>query len=302
VGLLGTAIASFLVSPAGAAVTIGSDLPGSANGSINCSATCTALTVQRPANPVSSPVDGVIVRWRSRFGESFVGARLRVLSVSGNSVTGIRSGPPTNHPAGLQESSINPGLPISSGEMIGIDLTDPMLANVLRSRPMANLLWRASGVGDGAMAPAASLAGNEVLVNADVEPDCDQDGFGDETQDPSADCEAPDTTITAGPKNKVKTKKKRATVSFEFRVIGARLEPRVQPRRRSIRGLHVAADREGEGEAQSQRARAPRPGDRRRRERRSDPRDRRVQGEAEAPTLSRAASGDPRGRISAALR
>jgi hypothetical protein len=206
----------WITSSASAAVTIGSDLPGSANGSINCSATCTALTVQHPVNPVSSPIDGVIVRWRSRFGEAFVGARLRVLSVSGNSVTGIRTGPPTNLPAGLQESSMNPGLPISSGEMVGIDLTDPMLANVLRSRPMANVLWRASGIGDGAMAPAASIAGNEVLVNADVEPDCDSDGLGDETQDPSTDCEPPDTTITEGPKDKVKTKKKRARVSFAF--------------------------------------------------------------------------------------
>jgi hypothetical protein len=56
-------------------------------------------------------------------------------------------------------------------------------------------------------------------VAAVVEPDADQDGFGDETQDacPSEGdtqgaCVPPETTITRGPKDK--TKKKRAT--FEF--------------------------------------------------------------------------------------
>jgi hypothetical protein len=61
------------------------------------------------------------------------------------------------------------------------------------------------------------------LFNADVEPDCDQDGFGDETQDPDtsacnppADTTAPDTTFTRVPKNKVKTFSRRADVLFEF--------------------------------------------------------------------------------------
>ena len=62
------------------------------------------------------------------------------------------------------------------------------------------------------------------MLNADVEPDADADGFGDETQDqclgqagpdngcPAPDTAAPETTITKGPKDK--TKRKRAT--FEF--------------------------------------------------------------------------------------
>lgn len=56
-------------------------------------------------------------------------------------------------------------------------------------------------------------------VSAQLEPDADGDGFGDETQDQcptsastQADCSPPDTTITKGPKKK--TKKKQA--SFEF--------------------------------------------------------------------------------------
>jgi hypothetical protein len=50
-----------------------------------------------------------------------------------------------------------------------------------------------------------------------LEPDADCDGFGDETQDASIDpngCDvsAPDTTITAGPKDKSKRRK----ATFEF--------------------------------------------------------------------------------------
>jgi hypothetical protein len=60
-------------------------------------------------------------------------------------------------------------------------------------------------------------------VSAVLEPDCDSDGLGDETQDTdipatiqACDPNAPQTTITGGPKNVVKTKKKRAKVTFTF--------------------------------------------------------------------------------------
>jgi hypothetical protein len=56
-------------------------------------------------------------------------------------------------------------------------------------------------------------------VSAVLEPDADNDGFGDETQDCDAgdatlhdDCVPPETTITVQPKKK--TRKKRATLEF----------------------------------------------------------------------------------------
>jgi len=55
-------------------------------------------------------------------------------------------------------------------------------------------------------------------ISAVLEPDADCDGFGDETQDASIDpngC-APETQITKHPKDKVKTKRKRAKAVFEF--------------------------------------------------------------------------------------
>ena len=56
-----------------------------------------------------------------------------------------------------------------------------------------------------------------------IEPDADNDGFGDETQDACPndasrqdDCVAPGATITKAPADKLKTKKKSVSVTFEF--------------------------------------------------------------------------------------
>jgi hypothetical protein len=73
-------------------------------------------------------------------------------------------------------------------------------------------------LGDGEARAPFSTIDDELLVNADIEPDCDGDGLGDETQDALADCAPPDTTITKGPKDR--TKKRKAT--FEFSGTDAR--------------------------------------------------------------------------------
>ena len=67
----------------------------------------------------------------------------------------------------------------------------------------------------------SSFPSTRINVSAVVEPDCDNDGFGDETQDTdlSACPPGPVTTITAGPKDK--TKKKQATFEFTADDAGA---------------------------------------------------------------------------------
>lgn len=63
-------------------------------------------------------------------------------------------------------------------------------------------------------APSEPVANYRIPISAQLEPDCDNDGFGDETQDQDLNScpPAPETTITKHPKDK--TKKKTAT--FEF--------------------------------------------------------------------------------------
>jgi hypothetical protein len=222
-------VALCFASPVGAAVTIGSDLPSSPPFAQSCTPSCTFGNSTHPVNPASSPLDGVVVRWRTRFGEAFDGVRLRVVEYNPSGtpmLTGIRTGPATDVPAGLQEFTLSPGLPISAGNEVGIDVTDDTSPQAFASRTMASGFIDSPAIGDGTMSPSGALGVQEILLNAEVEPDADADGFGDETQDqcptdasthgPCPDLAAPETTITAAPADKVKTRKKRTKVSFEF--------------------------------------------------------------------------------------
>ena len=67
------------------------------------------------------------------------------------------------------------------------------------------------------MAPAGT-ANVFIDVSAVLEPDCDRDGFGDETQDNELNAcpPGPGVTITSAPKDKIKTKKKRKNVTYSF--------------------------------------------------------------------------------------
>jgi hypothetical protein len=205
-------------SSASGAVTIGSDLTQIGGGSsAPCSATaqggpCTLVNTQA-ANPVTSPIDGVVVRWRLYVQEASPIDRLRIVRVNGNDITLIRSAPLPNPPPAsfvLNVMPLAPGVPISAGDSIGYDTTGN--ANVVNPRPGTSYLLTKPLPPDGATQTGTPNANAEIPFNADIEPDCDGDLLGDETQDASVDCESPDTQITGGPKDK--TKKKRAT--FEF--------------------------------------------------------------------------------------
>ncbi len=102
----------------------------------------------------------------------------------------------------------------------------------------ASFLDRINPLADGKTATFAEgpFTDKFVDMNADIEPDCDGDGLGDETQDPSIpqtpECGfvppapgagapppapiSPDTLIAKGPKKRIATHGKRATVSFKF--------------------------------------------------------------------------------------
>ncbi len=229
---------------AGAAVTIGSDLapdpPDSA-----CAVDCTITNSTLPGSQLTSPVQGVVVRWRVRAGASGGSVDLR-LSV-------IRPGPGGVY-SGISKSAVQPfsdvtvttrtyptQQAIAPGDQIALDvsggavplgnflvLTDPVAdpmpgtTFVRWQPPLANAETRVPDL--------TATDGSEVLVNADVEPDCDSDGFGDETQDadvsscnpPAGDTNPPDTTITKRPKDK--TKKKTATFEFSSSESGATFE------------------------------------------------------------------------------
>ncbi len=232
---------------ANAAVTIGSNLQDAADASYNCSDTqsCTvrladaAPTSQAPGGLIS-PVSGVVVRWRVNVG-AFVGPLLfRIIRPAGS--PGQFTGAGTSASVTPLTNSTNTfevAMPIQAGDSIGVNCCQMGDHQIFRLVTAGQALQQTWGDplppladGEPPRAPERSTDIIQLMINADIEPDCDADGLGDETQDPDTsscnpqpepqpqveDTAAPDTTITSEPK--AKTKKKQAT--FEFTGTDAR--------------------------------------------------------------------------------
>jgi hypothetical protein len=206
------------VGQAQASTLVGSSLASAPDNHFNCGDTCTQIllalepTLQAPGG-IASPLDGVVVRWRIRVGGSPTApTTFRIARPAGGpgQYTGAGTSPVVI-PALNQTSVYDAQMPISAGDRIGIESADPVQA-YHNLAPMQTGVFGHWGVG-----PAAPLADGgaprspngqnspyELLVQAEVEPDCDGDGFGDETQDPSiSSCHPRALTLDAS-KNKVK--------------------------------------------------------------------------------------------------
>ena len=246
VGLASVAIAIGSAGTAEAAITFGSDLQD-APGAGFCSgpiiavpASCTlAMAGLDPADDAAggavAPQKGVIVRWRVRretaASSPTVQAALRVLRGD----TGAGRSAEVALPGASGTYEFPTRLPVQAGDRLGIDLLDvPFLAmvNILR-RPSSPLdivdKW------DPPLAEGASTAPSvndetdfELTMNADIEPDADGDGFGDETQDlcptnvatqQACTAGAPDTSFTKKPRKK--SRKTKQTAEFTSNVQGA---------------------------------------------------------------------------------
>jgi hypothetical protein len=117
-------------SPAGATVTIGSDLTRVPNSAANYSPRPTfsniSLASDRQApGGISSPVNGTVVRWRIRVGDSTRITNLRIIRpLGGGSFTGAGTSPSVTPPT-LATTSYGVQLPIRIGDYIGLDCCDP---------------------------------------------------------------------------------------------------------------------------------------------------------------------------------
>jgi hypothetical protein len=155
--------------------------------------------------PYVSPVDGVVVRWRALFvGSGTSSARFRVLSTGIDPGDFIARGGGAVETVAPGEQSFDTRLQILTGDLIGLNLAGPSASTLgVGSRDLAGAtLSRAEPPPSDASGFTfdATLSG-ELLLNADVEPDADDDGYGDTTQDlcPSdPGPEACDVTLTIG--------------------------------------------------------------------------------------------------------
>lgn len=189
VGLTLLALSASLLlvaAPADGVVTIGSDLTNSPTSGTS-SFPITITQIVPAGRSFVSPIDGVVVRWRvlNPVGGSM---RARVLHSTdgGATFTGVATGPAQTSPdGGAVPFPLDPGLPIKAGDYFGVDQLSDSALSFSNIVPPATTLGRWNPpLGDGASPLAPATSNYELLVNADVEPDADCDGLGDETQDP----------------------------------------------------------------------------------------------------------------------
>ena len=221
---LTTAASLALIAPSGAfaSTLVGSPLTGNfSSSSRSCSPACTDFNTElpEPGANVTSPIDGVIVRWRMMGNAGTASFQLRVVHPeAGNQFLGVGTSSP-GVPTGAGPSVFSTQLPISAGDYIGINLPSgvswnghsaPVLgADFVSVQPTLTETLPAQ-------TPNFTVDDTEEGVNADVEPDCDNDGLGDETQDanlPDA-CKPPVVQpVQPAVKKKCKKQKKKHSAS-----------------------------------------------------------------------------------------
>jgi hypothetical protein len=184
----------------------------------------TLLQSGSPGGQYAAPFSGVITSWGFQAGPdppelNFKAAR----HAGGDNFTIVgESGLET----GIIANALNTfptRIPVQAGDVIGFFVGDA--GEVRRTGVIGYTVGNDDDDLDQSVGRTdlyAPVEGHQLDLSAMLEPDCDADGFGDETQDaeipgtPACDPNAPETTITGGPKKVVKTKKRKAKVTFTF--------------------------------------------------------------------------------------
>lgn len=198
-----------LAAPASslAATTIGSSLEGTAEGPVcpfssptQMERSCTVA--QQGPNPLYTaaggpvaPFSGVVVRWRIMTGTAPAGTaaiKARLHPVDG-STGGVAEGGYTSIPLAEPGLHVFPTrLPIAAGERLALDTLITNKAGeaawlpIVHYAPEAGLPaeWTPALLGGETRDPSEfPTSSYDVMLNADVEPDADHDGYGDESQD-----------------------------------------------------------------------------------------------------------------------
>jgi hypothetical protein len=238
---LGSAVlaaAALLVTApaANAAVTIGSDLQGAPGPLPGCSSfappPCTMVNLSLPN--LAAPSDGVVVRWRihPQSAEAATHVRLQVVrrvDLAPVTFRGLNTGQPRT--IGPFDDPTELTFPtrqrIHAGDQIALrsDKELPVTGSLPAGPSDVYAEWTPPLADGETRGPPSNSTTLELFLNADIEPDADGDGFGDETQDdcpegagPRNGCETtpPETTITKGPARKVRTRKRKQKVKFKF--------------------------------------------------------------------------------------
>ena len=146
-----------------------------------CVEGCTTAVTSAPNSVVTVQSSGVITRWRVRAGTEVTPVRLQVVRRTGADGVEVGRTAEVTPPAGAI-TAYPTRLAIAPGDQIALDVllgdygaffADGTGATRDQWEPPLSTIAR----------PPESSPNVEVLINADIEPDADNDGFGDETQD-----------------------------------------------------------------------------------------------------------------------
>jgi hypothetical protein len=207
-------------SPAAAAVTLGETFAPTAG----CAPPTNGFQTTSPAaTPFNAPSSGVITSWAYQA----AGAPppiLRLKVARGTSTSLTIAGQSANEvPVANQLNRYMTRIAVQTGDVIGFFGGGSGVFNCGREPAGFNAsFFNGADQSVGSNQTYSVSSDVELDVSANLEPDADGDGFGDETQDlcPSdpdtqkacPDKTAPETTITKQPKTKTKSKK----ATFEF--------------------------------------------------------------------------------------
>lgn len=174
--LVPTVLASMLLaalvvaaSASAAPITIGSPLTAPFKPS-SCTNSCTVVptSFDEPGAVTTSPVDGVILRWRILDGSPSFQYRLRVISrPSTFDFTGSGISAPAS-PGGPGVQTFSTNLPIRAGQLIGIDLPETAPIGYLEA-PGDTYAYFEPPLGEGAT-QGSDLLDGEVAFNAEIQP------------------------------------------------------------------------------------------------------------------------------------
>jgi hypothetical protein len=213
--IVSCAAALYLAAPAAAATTVGATEPA-----MNCGGPATRVQAVDPGGEYRMPFAGVITAWSTRAGASGGQLRLKIARPTAGGHTIVAEGPLETLVANQLNTFSNVRIPVQAGDIVGH--FQPGVATACGSpAPGHSFDFVFADAGPGTFIGPAALNGIQINTSVQLEPDCDGDGFGDETQDSdltTCDAAPPDTAISRGPRDK--TKKKSAT--FEFLATDAR--------------------------------------------------------------------------------
>ena len=184
-----------------------------------CDPSFTNIAAGSPASSYTVPAPGVITSWRYQADATPGLVAFKVVRSNGGSNFTILADSGLVGPAPSQLITTAARIPVSGGEVLGIYTSN---AECGRSAGGYTIFYDPGNFAAGSTRSYSGPASYQLDVAATLEPDADNDGFGDESQDAcpadaslqQAPCDrvAPDTTIVKRPKDK--TKKKQA--EFEF--------------------------------------------------------------------------------------